>query len=253
MMQSTNSLAYSLATHPNKDQILSKLTNKEALSLIYDWNFWAREDQLEPEGDWFYWLLLSGRGAGKTRTGAEWVISKAKQKNCPPIAIVGQTVADVRDTMVELGASSILKISHPHFTPIYEPSKRRLTWPNGSVATTYSGDKPDQLRGPQHGYAWIDELAKFRYPEETMDNLEFGLRVGGNPKAIITTTPRPIKRLKQIKADKKTITTSVSTYANRLNLSGLFLDRIKERYEGTRLGRQEIYAHILDDNHNDLW
>lgn len=232
---------------------LSALTDREALSLIYDWGFWARPDQLPPVGNWFGWLLRSGRGAGKTRTGAQWVIERAKIKGHPPIALIGQTKADVRDTMIELGGSSILKVSPPWFMPKYESSKRRLTWPNGVTAIAFSGDEPDQLRGPQHGAVWIDELAKMRYPQETWDNMELGLRLGDNPQVIVTTTPRPIKIIKQLMEDASVIDTVVSTYANIHNLSARFIERIVKRYEGTRLGRQELHGGILDDTPGALW
>jgi phage terminase large subunit-like protein len=245
----------SLALKSDKEieTILTNLTNEEAQLLLYDWQSWARPDQLAPSGDWFCWLLRSGRGAGKTRTGAEWVISKAKDDNCPPIAIIGQTKADVRDTMIELGESSILKISPPWFMPKYEPSKRRLTWPNDVTATAFSGDEPDQLRGPQHGYAWIDELAKMRYPQETWDNMEMGLRLGDKPQVVVTTTPRPIPIIKMLQEDDDCTETVVSTYANFSNLSERFIKRVRAKYEGTPLAKQEIHGQIMADDPNALW
>lgn len=205
-----------------------------------------------PVGDWFTWALLSGRGFGKTRVGSETVILWAYQ-GYSPIALVGQTKADVRDTMVELGESSILKVAPPWFYPEYEPSKRRLTFPNGSVCIFYSGDEPDQLRGPQHQKAWVDELAKFKKAQETWDNLEFGLRLGNNPQVVCTTTPRPIRLIKDIVADKRTIITKGNTLENSSNLNPRFVDRMVEKYSGTRLGRQELNGDILDDNPNALW
>lgn len=236
-----------------RQTILNGLTKKEAEALFYDWNFWARPDQLPPEGDWFGWLLRSGRGAGKTRTGAEWVISRARQKGHPPIALIGQTKADVRDTMIELGESSILKISPPWFMPIYESSKRRLTWPNGVTATAFSGDEPDQLRGPGHGTVWIDELAKMRYPQEIWDNMELGLRQGDKPQVVITTTPRPIPIIKKLIADPEIVDRAVSTFANLANLAPAFIKRIMTKYQGTRLGRQELYGEVLGDVIGALW
>jgi phage terminase large subunit-like protein len=236
-----------------RQTILNGLTDSEIQALYYDWEFWARPDQLPPAGDWFCWLLRSGRGAGKTRTGAEWVISRARQKGHPPIALIGQTVADVRDTMIEVGESSILKISPPDFMPEYEPSKRRLTWPNGVIATTFSGDNPDQLRGPQHGAAWIDELAKFRYPIETWDNMEMGLRIGDRPQVVVTTTPRPIKAITNLIADPDCIDRVVSTYANIANLSPAYISRVIKKYEGTHQARQELHGQVLDDDPNALW
>lgn len=239
---------------PNeREAILADLTQGEAEALIYDWNFWARPDQLSPEGKWLAWLLRSGRGAGKTRTGAEWVIHRAKNGPYYPIALVGQTKADVRDTMIEVGESSILKSSPPWFKPKYEPSKRRVTWPNGVIATAFSGDEPDQLRGPQHGSAWVDELAKFKYPDETWDNLEFGLRLGPNPQVVVTTTPRPIPIIKQLVADPDVVDQVTSTYANIHNLAPSYIQRVVKKYEGTRLGRQELHGLILDDTPGALW
>lgn len=170
-----------------------------------------------------------------------------------PIALVGQTKADVRDTMIELGESSIIKISPPWFMPHYEPSKRRLVWPNGATAIAYSGDEPDQLRGPQHGSAWVDELAKFKYPNETIDNLELGLRLGPKPQMVVTTTPRPIKIIRQLLADEDIIDRVVSTYENIHNLSPSYIKRVVKKYEGTRLGRQELHGLILDDVPGALW
>lgn len=228
-------------------------TLREAKLLDYCWRFWARPKQLPPAGDWFVWLLLSGRGFGKTRAGSEWVIDRARNGPFHPIALVGQTKADVRDTMMELGDSSLLKISPSWFMPKYEPSKRRLTWPNGMIAIVYSGDEPDQLRGPQHGSAWVDELAKFKYPQETWDNLVMGLRVGEKPQAVVTTTPRPIPIIKALVADPDTASTVGSTYENLANLSPIFIQQVIRRYEGTRLGRQELHGAILDDVEGALW
>ena len=254
MTQSQNSLAQSVALLPEPERLkeLNKLSEKEAESLLYDWEFWARPKQLPPDWAWYIWLILSGRGGGKTRTGAELVIKWAR-KGYSPIALVGETKADVRDTMVEVGDSSILKISPPWFMPEYEPSKRRLTWPNGVVGIIYSGDEPGQLRGPQHMKAWVDELAKFKYPQEAWDNLMFGLRIGDAPQSVVTTTPRPIKVIKELVADKRTAVARGHTLENRDNLASDFLDYILRKYEGTRLGRQELAGEILDDNPDALW
>lgn len=228
-------------------------TEKDQKALEYCWPFWARPKQLAPAGDWFTWLILSGRGFGKSRTGAEWVIDRAKNGPYFPIALVGQTKADVRDTMIELGESSILKVSPPWFRPIYEPSKRRLTWPNGVIATVFSGDEPDQLRGPQHGSAWMDELAKFKYPADTWSNLVLGLRLGDKPQAIVTTTPRPIPIIKELMADESTHITTGSTFENMGNLAPSFIREVLKRYEGTRLGQQELYGLVMTDTPGALW
>ena len=233
-------------------EILNNLTDEQAYYLQHDWQILARPAQRVPLGNWFCWLLRSGRGYGKTRTGSETVIEWAQQ-GFSPIALVGQTKADVRDTMVEIGDSSILKVAPPWFKPVYESSKRRLIFPNGSICVIYSGDEPDQLRGPQHQKAWVDELAKFKYPQETWDNLEFGLRTGKKPQVICTTTPRPIKIIRDLITDKRTIETRGNTLDNSSNLNPLFLDRMLTKYEGTRLGRQELNGDILDDNPEALW
>jgi phage terminase large subunit-like protein len=155
--------------------------------------------------------------------------------------------------MIEVGESSILKVSPPWFRPEYEPSKRRLTWPNGMIATVFSGDEPDQLRGPQHGSAWIDELAKFKYPKDSWDNLVLGLRLGDAPQAVVTTTPRPIPIIKELIADSTTHATVGSTYENIANLSPVFIREVIKRYEGTRLGQQELYGVIMMDTPGALW
>jgi phage terminase large subunit-like protein len=193
---------------------LSSLSDQECEALAYDWATWARPNQLAPAGDWRTWLLLAGRGFGKTRTGAEWV--RQQVRTVGRIALVGPTSADVRDVIVE-GESGILACSPPTDRPIYEPSKRRLTWPNGAIATTYSADEPDRLRGPQHGAAWCDELAAWRYPE-AWDMLQMGLRLGSDPRAVVTTTPRPTAIVQALLADETTAVTRGSTYDNRRNL-----------------------------------
>lgn len=228
------------------------MTDEEADAAFFDWNVWARGKQIPPEWDWYIWLLLGGRGSGKTRPGAELTIKWAKE-GFNPIALIAAKAADSRDIMIEVGDSSILKISPPWFMPIYEPSKRRLTWPNGVVGITYSGEEPDQLRGMQHQKAWADELAKFKYPQETWDNLMFGLRVGSKPQVVVTTTPRPIKSIKELVADERTAVTRSHTLDNRDNLAPDFLRYILRKYEGTRLGRQELAAEVLDDNPDALW
>ena len=244
-----------LLPESERDRALSELapTDTDLRALEYTWEFWARPKQLPPPGDWHIWLNRSGRGAGKTRTGAEWVIYRAQHGPFKPIALVGQTKADVRDTMIEVGESSILKCSPPWFTPRYEPSKRRLSWPNGVVATVFSGDEPDQLRGPQHATAWVDELAKFRYPTETWDMLMLGLRLSDDPRAIVTTTPRPIKVIRDLLADPNTVDVVGSTYENMSNLSPVFINQVIRKYEGTRLGQQELYGALLDDVPGALW
>src|SRR5512139_2624151 len=237
---------------PQKAQAIKRLSNEDAQCLLYDWTFWARPEQIAPGGDWFVWLLRSGRGFGKTRTGAEWVIGRA-QAGFKRIALVGQTKADLRDTMIELGDSGIMRISPPWFRPDFQPTKRRLVWPNGAVAVLYSGDEPDQLRGPQHDSAWVDELAKFQYPDETWSNLLFGLRIGAKPQIVVTTTPRPIPLIKRLMADAGTVDVQRPTWDNIDNLAPVYMREVVEPMRGTRLGRQELEGAILDDTAGALW
>lgn len=194
--------------------------------------------------------MLAGRGFGKTRTGAEWV--REKKERCGRIALVAPTAGDARDVMVE-GESGILACSPSWDRPRYEPSKRRVTWKNGARATLYSAEDPEALRGPQFSAAWADELCAWPYAQETWDMLQFGLRLGRNPQCAVTTTPKPIKVLKDLIVNPATVVTGGSTYANRANLAEGFFAQIIRRYEGTRLGRQELLAEILDDVPGALW
>lgn len=230
---------------------ISSLSKKQAAALLYDWEFWARPNQLPPSGDWRVWLILAGRGYGKTRTLAEWVREQITKKRCSRLAIVARTAADVRDVLVD-GESGILAVCPPWDRPIYEPSKRRLTWPNGALATTYAATEPDQLRGPQHDGAVCDELATWQYPE-TWDNLMLGLRLGPDPRCVVATTPKPVKVLKDLLRQPTTRVTTGSTYENIANLAPAFVEQIIARYEGTRIGRQELHAQMLEDNPDALW
>jgi phage terminase large subunit-like protein len=216
------------------------------------WFRTARPEQISPPGNWAIWLVSAGRGWGKTRTGAEWVRSQAEGCSTSRLALVAATASDARDTMIE-GESGILAVCPDHFRPTYEPSKRRLTWPNGAIATAYSSEEPDRLRGPQHSAAWIDELAAFANLEATWNMLQFGMRLGKNPQQLITTTPRPLKLLKQLIGRGDCVTTRGSTYDNRQNLPPSFFSQIIRKYEGTRLGRQELDAELLEDIEGALW
>jgi phage terminase large subunit-like protein len=222
-------------------------------SLEASWPAIARPNQLPPPGDWQVWLLLAGRGFGKTRTLAEWVCQQAGSGQAGRIALVAATAADARDVLVE-GQSGILAVSPPWFRPVYEPSKRRLTWPNGAMATTFSAEEPERLRGPQHGAAVCDELGAWSRPE-TWDMLQFGLRLGRYPRCLVATTPRPTKLIRELLAreGRDVTVTRGSTYENRVNLAPGFFDQIIRKYEGTRLGRQELNAELLDDVPGALW
>ena len=209
-------------------------------------------------GPWTTWLMLGGRGAGKTRLGAEWV--RAQVFGSAPyagqralhIALVGETAHDAREVMIE-GPSGILKHSPRGERPVWTPTRRRLEWPNGAVAMVFSADDPEQLRGPQFDAAWCDELAKWRVPDETFDNLQFGLRLGLRPRQLVTTTPKPIALIKRLVADPRTAVTRASTYANAAHLSPAFIEAVIGRYAGTRLGRQEIDGEIIEDRADALW
>lgn len=235
-------------------EVLEKLSADEQRLFPWDWrNWWAREDQLAPLGDdWGVWLVLAGRGFGKSRTGAEWVREQVETGKSSRIALVAPTAADIRDVLVE-GPSGILNICPDDNRPTYEPSKRhKLTWPNGAVAYGYSADEPERLRGPQHDAAWCDEIASWRYPD-AWDMLMFGLRGGTNPRVVVTTTPKPVKIIRDLLSNPDCVVTRGTTYANRANLAPTFLDTIIKRYEGTRLGRQELNAELLDDVPGALW
>ena len=248
----TASLLEQLADLPKAeaDAFIRAMAPDAAAAFEYHWPYRARPEQLPPEGSWRVWLVMAGRGFGKTRCGAEWVWAGVKAGR-RRIALVAPTAADARDVMVE-GESGILAISPDHERPLYEPSKRRLTWRNGAVATTYSADEPERLRGPQHDAAWCDEMAAWRYPE-AWDMLMFGLRLGEDPRVIVTTTPRPTRLLKNLVADPTVAISRGTTYQNRANLPGAFLQQIIKKYEGTRLGRQELNAELLDDVPGALW
>jgi len=242
---------------------LSELSEDEIVFLDADWQVWARDDQLPP-GDltsgaqWKVWLILGGRGAGKTRAGAEWV--RAKALGIGPagaiparrIALLGETIADVRRVMIE-GQSGILAVHADGERPDFEPSKGQLTWPNGAIAQVFSAETPDGLRGPQFDAAWCDELAKWREPEATWDMLQFGLRLGAKPEVCVTTTPRPIALLKAIMDDEATVVTRAKTADNAQNLAPSFIADMTRRYAGTALGRQELGGEVIDERAGSLW
>lgn len=235
-----------------RDQAIGGLDERAIVALGSGWFIrGARQSQRPPPGDWRVWLLLAGRGFGKTRAGAEIVRAVAERGAARRIALVAPTAADTRNVMVE-GESGLLAIAPDRSRPVYEPSLGRLTWSNGAIATAYSADEPNRLRGPQHDFAWCDELAAWRYPQ-AWDMLMFGLRLGDDPRVVVTTTPRPIRLIRDLLADPKVVVTRGRTVDNRANLAPAFLEQIVKRYEGTRLGRQELDAEILDDMPGALW
>ncbi|MEQ1670788.1 MAG: terminase family protein [Hyphomicrobium sp.] len=289
------------------NEALNEIAPHEMRRLIYDWQLWAHDDQLAPlsfapsdsllfaSGDspssslppdaalsgrleeresegatkMRVWIMLGGRGSGKTRAGAEWVRgiacgydgapraaagSRNESRREPPkrIALVGKTIHDVRTVMVE-GVSGLLSVHPGYERPLYEPSKRRITWKNGAIAEMFSADEAEALRGPQFSHAWCDELAKWRDAEAAWDMLQFGLRLGDHPQVVVTTTPRPSAFLKKIMSDAATVTTQLATAGNALNLAPSFLTEMTRRYAGTTLGRQELLGEIVEDTAESLW
>lgn len=235
-----------------RTEALAGLSDRQLEALNWDWKFWGRPDQLTPAGDWLTWLILAGRGWGKTRTGAEWVREQVLAGTAERIALIGETQRDLEDVMV-FGQSGLVSVFPEHQKPKVTRKPVRIEFHNGAVALGYNATEPDQLRGPQFDAAWGDELAKWRYARETFDMLQFGLRLGSRPRQLFTTTPRPISLVKEILADRRTIATRGRMTDNLLNLAESFVETIVDKYGGTRLGRQELDAEILDDVPGALW
>ena len=237
----------------NEPDLLSTLTTEQATQLRYDWSLNRRPAQMIPEGmgeKYRAWILRAGRGFGKTRTGAEttrMMIEKVER-----IALIAPTAADIRDVMIE-GESGLMSVFPPDQRPVYVGSLRRLNFHNGAFAITYSAEEPERLRGPQHEWAWIDEPASMRRGDQVLSNLLLGLRLGVHPWLLVTGTPKPVKWLKELSMNPTTFTTTGTTYDNAINLSPAFIEDIESRYEGTRLGRQELYAEWLEDVEGALW
>lgn len=230
----------------------ASLTPAQKVEHRYRWTFWARDEQLPPAGDWLIWLILAGRGWGKTRTGAEWIQAEVAAGRRGSIALIAPSAADVRDVMIE-GDSGLLRVAPPWFMPVYHPSKRQVEWPNGATAITYSAEDPDQLRGPNIDGAWCDELAAWKYAQEAYDMLMMTLRRGSDPRAVITTTPRPTKIIRELVSSPLVRLTKRPTTDNAANLAPAFMQQIMAKYAGTRIGRQELEAEILDDTPGALW
>lgn len=248
------------------DEKLFLLTGMSEAELGYlrsQWNIYAHDHQVPPpcapNGEpWLTWLLIGGRGAGKTRAGAEWIRAQAlglapfAPAKAGQIALIGESEHDVREVMIE-GVSGILAVHARAERPVWTPSRRRLEWSNGALAYAFSAEDPESLRGPQFDCAWADELAKWRYADATFDMLQFGLRLGSRPRQLITTTPRPIPLIRRLMADPSTAVTRAPTQANALYLSQTFLKNVIARYAGTRLGRQELDGEIIEDRPDALW
>jgi phage terminase large subunit-like protein len=212
--QSSVAEALQTLSSEQRKKWIASLSDDEADAILHDWGLWARPNQLEPPGNWVNWLVMAGRGFGKTRIGA---------------------------------GSAIMEICGEDERPVYEKSNRRLVWPNGAVSLLFSAEEPERLRGPQHMKVWCDELAAWKYADQAWEQMEFGLRLGQKPQVVITTTPKPTKLIKALVASRETCVTRGSTYDNKLNLARNFYEKIIGKYEGTRLGRQELLAELLDD------
>ena len=244
--------------HPERMALLAEMTEQQQRELRYVWRIHGRNAQVSPDSDWRTWLIMAGRGFGKTRAGSEWVREMAEAEPAARIALIGATLAEARSVMVE-GESGILAICPPGRSPTFEPSLRRLTWPNGAEATLYSAGEPESLRGPQHGYAWCDEVAKWDNANSramrAWDNLQFGLRLGELPRCLATTTPRAVPLVRKLTAGRAgdIAITRGSTEDNTANLSARFLRDIRTSYGKTALGRQELDGELLEDIEGALW
>ncbi|MBA8876693.1 phage terminase large subunit-like protein [Phyllobacterium myrsinacearum] len=236
---------------------IDNLSPLQIQALTREWMFQGRASQQPPHKDWRTWLILGGRGSGKTRAGAEWVNSIVQ--GFPPfrprkllsIALVGETLNDVREVMID-GPSGIMAVSRTE-RPRFETTRRRLVWANGATAAMFSSEDPDSLRGPQFDAAWGDELAKWKHAQETWDMLQFGLRLGENPKQVVTTTPKPIALLKALMSDDAVLVNRMRTAENEANLAQSFLTHVNKLYGGTRLGRQELNGELIEERRDALW
>jgi phage terminase large subunit-like protein len=234
------------------------LSDNALLSLPWMFEFWALPHQLPPDGAWKTWVIMGGRGAGKTRAGAEWV--RAQVESALPgdegvarrVALVGETVDQVREVMI-FGESGILACSPPDRRPEWQATRKQLVWPNGAVAQVFSAHDPDSLRGPQFDAAWVDELAKWKKGQETWDQLQFALRLGDNPRQVVTTTPQNVGVLKAVLKNPSTVKTHAPTAANRAYLAASFLEEVEARYAGTAQGQQELEGLLLEAVEGAMW
>ena len=236
-------------TPAERAKLIGSVDEKQCEELFHDWSLWARPEQTPPPGDWVYWLILAGRGAGKTRAGAEAV--RQWTKTFALVNLIGATHDDVRDIMV-LGESGLMAICPKGERPRYARATARLAWPNGAVSQLFSAEEPDRLRGKQHMKLWCDELAAWRHAD-AFEQALLGLRLGDKPQAVITTTPRPTKIIKHLIEDKDAIVTRGSTFDNRHHLAQAFIERITARYAGRAIGRQELFAEIVEEAPGALW
>ncbi len=232
-----------------RQAFLTSLSDDEAGFLCRDWPFWARDAQLPPPGDWRIWLFLGGRGSGKTRAGAEWIASLIASGRYARVGLIGATHNDARQVMIE-GESGLLRAAP---AARYEPSNNRVLWPSGAIATVLSAEEPDSIRGHQFDAAWGDEFAKWSNAQSALDMLLMALRLGHDPRLALTSTPRNIASLKKLMQDRNVIRTHSTTRDNEANLAPGFLAMLESRYAGTRLGRQELNAELIEDNESALW
>jgi phage terminase large subunit-like protein len=246
------------ATPEEVDEFLGGLTQNALLALPWLFEFWALPHQLAPRGDWKTWVIMGGRGAGKTRAGAEWVRSEVEGAGpgdpgrSKRVALLGETIDQVREVMV-LGESGIIACSPPDRRPVWHAGRAQLHWPNGAVAQVLSAYDPEAMRGPQFDAAWADELGKWKKGAEAWDQLQFALRLGKNPQAVVTTTPRNVGVLKAILKNPSTVITHAPTEANRAYLAESFLTEVQSRYGGTGLGRQELEGMLVEEEEGALW
>lgn len=240
-------MSATLALTPVEIAVLERKYARKVRPVAPRWQ--PRPNQVPPPGAWRVWLIMAGRGWGKTRVGAEWTIASAR--DYPLVNIIGATTDDARDIMIE-GESGILACAPDNFRPQYKPGLRRLEWPNGARSLIFTADEPERLRGKQHMRLWMDEAGAWRRPE-AYDQAMFGLRLGSDPRAVVTTTPKPVKLIRDLMARPTTAITRGSTYENRDNLAPAFFEQIITKYEGTRLGRQELGGEYLDDTPGALW
>ena len=249
--------AYLIALKPRaRRALLAKMSIIQQKRLRHYWHLWAHEGQLPPASAWSVWLILAGRGFGKTRAGAEWVRAVAEADPAARIALVAASLNEARSVMVE-GASGLLAIAPRGKRPKFEPSRRRLVWPSGAQAMLYSAGEPESLRGPQHSHAWCDELAKWPQvggrAEAAWDNLQLGLRLGNLPCVVVTTTPRAVPLLRRLLGNDEVVTTRGSTFANKANLARGFIRSVQKQYGQTSLGRQELNGELIEDIEGALW
>lgn len=232
-----------------RQAVIDGLNNDDVEHCLSDWRFWARPEQLPPQGDWRIWVFLAGRGAGKTRAGAQWVADGVGQKTMRRVALIGATFSDVRAVMVE-GESGLLSVCE---TAKFQPANRRVLFENGAIAHLISAEDPDSIRGFQFDAVWADEFCKWQAPQTALDMVLMAMRLGQSPRMMMTTTPRAIKPLQDLLAMPDIAVTHCSTFANAANLAPTFLSGLEMRYVGTRLGRQELEGELIEDNANALW